>query len=171
MNLSNVYEYFGQHSITFTVDGVSKNTWTDWGLIPSSRFSEPINGVWSQVVETNGINGQANLVRAYPYSVVNSSVKMEQALREDNRNSILAAKGYDLLMPSNGSFSFIIADQTVSYFQKRQEITNYMHGKSGTVVFADDPGKIYTVRLSVESFDSGSTFSGVSISYSIINET
>ena len=171
MNLPYVYDYTGQHSIEFTVDGVTKHTWNDWGLIPSSRHSEPVNGVWSNPVSITGVNGEEDLVRAYPYDAVNSYAKLRKALKNDNRDNILSSKGYDLFQPSTGSFSFIIADQTVSFFQKQQEIMNFLHGRTATMKFTDDSSKTYTVHVTVESFSSGSTFSGVSFGYSVINET
>ena len=171
MNLSNVYEYTGQHSVTFTVNGVTKNTWSDWGLIPSSRHSEPVRGIWSQVVTIPGVNGQEDLVRKYPYNAVNSHSKLRNALKNDNRDKILSDNEYDIYQPMNGSLGFIIADQTESFFAKEQTIINYMHGKKGTMKFADDPSKTYTVLLSVESFSSSETFSSLSISYTVLNES
>lgn len=169
MVLPNV-DYQGEHSITFIVDGVSRNTWTDWGLVPSSRHSEPINSIWNQTVAIPGVNGQEDLVRKYPYAAVNSYSKLKAALKDDNRNKIKSDSGYDIYLPSSGNLSFIIADQRVSYFQKEREILNFLHNQSGTMKFADDPSKTYTCRFSV-AFSSGNDFSGLSVSYSVISET
>lgn len=171
MNLPNVYDYTGQHAVTFTVGGQSRNTWTDWGLIPSSRHSEPIHGVWSQATTVPGVNGQEDLVRKYPYNAVNSYSKLRNALKNDNRDKILSDSGYDIFQPMNGSLGFIIADQTESFFAKQQTITNFLHGKTGTMRFADDPNKTYSVLLTVESFDSGDTYSSLTIAYSVLNES
>lgn len=171
MNLPYVYDYTGQHAVTFTVGGTARNTWTDWGLIPSSRHSEPVNGVWSNPATIPGVNGQEDLVRKYPYNAVNSYSKLRSALRNDNRAQFQSDDGYDIYQAASGSLGFIIADQTESFFAKQQEITNFLHGKTGTMVFADDPGKVYTVLLSVESFNNGDSFSSLMISYSVLSET
>lgn len=170
MVLPNV-DYLGEHAVTFTVGGVSKNTWTDWGLVPSSRHSEPINSIWNQIVTIPGVNGQEDLIRKYPYNAVNSYSKLKAALKNDNRDKIKSDSGYDVYQPSSGSLSFIIADQTISFFKKEQEILNFLHNQVATMVFADDPAKTYTVRVTVGSFDSGDTYSGLSISYSVLSET
>ena len=170
MNLPYVYDYTGQHSVTFTVNGVTKNTWTDWGLIPSSRHSEPIHDVWSNAVTVQGMNGQEDLVRKYPYNAVNSHSKLRNVLENDNRDKIMTDSGYDIYLPMNGSFGFIIADQEESFFTKQQQILNFLHGQTGTMKFQDDEDKTYNVLFSVDAIDSGETFSSISISYTVLND-
>lgn len=175
MELDNVQLYEGQYSVSFTVDGVTKNTWTDWGLIPSTRHSEPVNGVWSQAVTAPGTNGENNLVRLYPYSVANNTKALKGALRKDNRDRILSEEkyagkyhAYDIFQPKSGALSFIIADQTVSFFEKQKEIANFMHCKNGTMTMDSYPGETLNVFITVEGPSSGETYSSVSISYSIL---
>lgn len=170
MKLDNVYSYDGQHSFTFTKGLVSKNTWTDWGLIPSSRHSEPLSAIWNQAVSTSGVNGEEDLIRLFPFSAVNNYYNLRSELIVDNRDSILENYGYDIFQPKSGSLSFIIADQTVSFFVKSQEIANFLHNQEVLMVPSDDPSTVYTVRTTVDSFDSGTNFSSLSISYSILNE-
>ena len=171
MECDNVYLYEGQHSVTFTVNGVSKNTWDDWGLIPSSRHSEPANEIWSQKVTVGGVNGEEDLVRMYPYRAVNSYALLKSAIQNDNREGIYNASGYDIYKAVSGSLAFMIADQKTNFFRKRQEILNFLHNQQAEMVFADDPEKIFLVRASVDSIESGEQYSSVSISYSIIDET
>lgn len=171
MDLPNVYGYYGQHSVTFVVDGVIRNTWEDWGLIPSSRHSEPVNEIWSHETDIFGINGQEDLVRAFPNIVANSTPNMRTSLRTDNRDSILTTSGYDIFNPSSGSLTFTIADQTVSFFKKEEEILNYLHDKEALMIFEDDPEKIYSVRTTVNSFSSAAKYSTLSIDYAVIYET
>ena len=161
--------YHGEHSVTFTNDsGVSVNTWTDWGLIPSSRHSEPINGIWSQAVSVPGINGQEDLVRMYPYTSVNSYSKLRSAITNDNRNYILSHYGYDIFQPANGSLSFVIADQEESFFTKQQTILNFLHNQRVTMRFSDNPSAAYTVRTTVTGNQNGASYSSISISYSVL---
>lgn len=169
MDLDNVYEYHGQHAVIFSKDSVSIHTWEDWGLIPSSRHSEPVNGLWNKKVDVSGINGQEDLVRLYPYNAVNSYEKLRSAIRNDNRDYILENFGYDIYQPYNGSLSFIIADQTISYFAKEQEIANFLHNQRVTMRFVDDPSKIFTVRTTV-TMTRGDKYSNLSINYSVIND-
>lgn len=170
MNLPYVYEYTGQHSVTFTVSGVTKNTWTDWGLIPSSRHSEPVHGVWNNTVTIQGVNGQEDLVRKYPYNAVNSYSKLRNALVNDHRSKIMSDSRYDIYLPMNGSLSFIIADQEESFFTKQQKIVNFLHGQTGTMKFQDDTNKTYSVLLAVDSMNSGENFSSITISYTVLND-
>lgn len=170
MVLDNIF-YDQTHSVTFTnSEGVSKNTWTDWGLIPSSRHSMPVNGIWSNTVEVNGVNGQEDLVRMYPFTAVNSYSKLRAAIRNDNRDYILQNYGYDIYQPSSGSLSFIIADQTEAFHKKQQDILAFLHNRRVTMKFSDDETKEYVVRTSVEGFENGRDFSKLSIMYSVINE-
>ena len=168
--LENVKDYHGQHSVTFTINGVTRNTWTDWGLVPSSRHSEPINGIWSQKVTVGGVNGEEDLVRTYPYNAVNSYYKLRSAIENDNRDGIKSESGYDIFQPSSGSLSFIIADQDTSFCAKEQEILNFLHSRSGSMIFADDPSKVFQVRITVGSFSSSEKYSGLSISYYVLSE-
>jgi len=170
--MDRVYVYTGQHSVTFTnTAGESRNTWTDWGLIPSSRHAEPVNGIWSNKVSIPGINGQEDLVRRYPNNAVNSYGNLRSELRNDNPTYIKTNDGYDILQASSGSLSFIIADQEESFFSKEQEILNFLHNQRMIMVFADDQSKTYTVRTTVSAFQNGDAFSSMSISYSVISET
>ena len=170
--MDRVYEYIGQHSVTFTnAAGESRNTWTDWGLIPSSRHSEPVNGIWSNKVTTPGVNGQEDLIRMYPNNSVNSYAKLRSEVLNDNPAYIKSTYGYDILQTSSGSLSFIIADQEESFFSKEQRILNFLHNQRMTMKFSDDPSKTYSVRTTVSSFQNGDTFSSLSISYSVISET
>lgn len=167
MVLDNV-DYLGEHSVIFTKDGVSVNTWSDWGLVPSSRHSRPINSIWSQKTAIAGVNGDEDLVRPFPYKAVNSYELLKNAIQNDNPSKIKQQYGYDILQPSSGSLSFIIADQTKSFFKKQQEITNFLHNQKVSMKFTDDNSVTYTVRTTVD-FSSSSTYSGVSISYSVIS--
>ena len=166
--LKNVLLYKGEHSVTFTKDGISRNTWNNWGLIPSSRHVEPLDNIWSKEVTVPGVNGQEDLVRSSPYISVNSYYNLRSALLNDNPSKIKSEYGYDITMPTSGALSFVIADQKSSYISKVQEIANFLHGCAVTMVFSDNPSQTYTVRTTVESITSDQTYGGVSISYAII---
>lgn len=169
--MDRVYDYDGQHSVTFTnAAGESRNTWTDWGLIPSSRHSEPINGIWSNKVAIPGVNGQEDLVRMYPNNSVNSYSKLRSEILNDNPDYILNTYEYDILQPSSGSLSFIIADQEESFFSKSQTILNFLHNQQMIMRLSDDPSKTYYVRTIVGAIQSGETFSSITISFNVVHE-
>lgn len=171
MTVPNVV-YNGEHSVTFTDESGENtyNTWTDWGLVPSSRPSEPVNSIWNNKVSVSGINGEEDLVRMYPFNSINSYSKLRSAIKYDNRDYIKTNYGYDIFQPSSGSLSYIIADQSESFFAKQQTLLNLLHNRTMKMKFKDDPSKTYTVRTTVESFSSGANYSTISISYSVINE-
>ncbi len=171
MDLSNVYDYYGEHSVVFSDGVTTKHTWNDWGLVPSSRHSEPVNGIWSHTVTINGVNGQEDLVRLAPFTSVNSHENLKEAVKNDNRSYIKTTYGYDIFMPMSGSLSFIIADQNTSFFAKQQEILNFLHNQSLNMQFTDDPAKTYTVRTTVEGFNSAAKYGTITIKYSVISET
>lgn len=168
MVLPNV-DYRGEHAVIFTRNGVTKNTWSDWGLVPSSRHSEPVNPIWSQKVTIAGVNGEEDLVRPFPYRAINSYELLKDSMKNDNPVKIKQNYGYDIFQPSSGSLSFVIADQETSFFKKQQEISNFLHNQRVTMKFTDDMSITYAVRTTVD-FSNGSTYSGLSISYSVLSE-
>ena len=162
----------GEHSVTFVNEaGERRNTWLDWGLIPSSRPSEPVNPVWNKFVAINGINGQEDLIRMYPTSSVNSYSKLRASVLNDNREYIKSYYGYDIFQASSGSLAFVIGDQEVSFFAKEQMILNFLHNQKMTMTFMDDTSKTYTVRTTVDSFTNGKNYSSLVISYTVLSET
>ena len=170
--MDRVYIYDGKHSVTFTnEDGVSRNTWTDWGLIPSSRPSEPVNGIWSNKASIPGVNGQEDLVRMYPNNAVNSYGKLKSELKNDHPTYIKSTYDYSIQQAPSGSLSFVIADQEETFFEKSQEILNFLHNRKMKMKFADDTRKTYTVRTTVSALQSGDTFSSIGISYSVLSES
>ena len=163
--------YEGVHSITFRNSaGESRNTWTDWGLIPSSRHSEPASGIWSNPVDIPGINGQEDLVRMYPCRAVNSYYMLRSEVENDRRDYILFNYGYDIYQAGNGNFSFIIADQEESFHAKMQKILNFLHNQPMTMTFSDDSSKTYHVRTSISGYNVRRDFSSININYSVISE-
>lgn len=162
--------YNGEHSVTFSnASNEIRNTWTDWGLVPSSRHSEPIEELWSQTATVGGVNGQEDLVRLSPFFAVNSYSRLRESIRNDNRDYIKTNLGYDIYKPMTGNLSFIIADQETSFFVKTQEIVNFLDNKIMRMAFNDDPSNEYTVRTTVENVNNSTKFSSIEIGYSVIS--
>lgn len=163
------------HSITFTSeDGTSKNTWTDWGLIPSTRHSMAKREVWSNKVDVVGVNSQPDLVRPYHVSLglnVNSYSGLTNLINKDTDDYATTTYEYSILKNGSGSFNFIVADQDRSWITIYSEIMNFMHGQKTKMIFADDdPDTVYNVLITVGGFQSGNNFSQISISYSLVAE-
>lgn len=164
-----------QYSINFTDDqGVTKNTFTDWGLIPASRPSVGRQEIWSNPVSLPGINGQIDLVRPYPYPSVNNYHEFRTALVNDNPTYSQQTNGLSLLQNGSGSFSFIIADQTRSWMVIYEDILNFMHNRHMSFQLDLSPeidkttisSTTYYGRISV-SFSNGASFSKIQIDYQL----
>lgn len=164
-----------QYSINFTDDqGVTKNTRTDWGLIPASRPSVGRQEIWSNPVSIPGINGQADLVRPYPFPTVNSYYEFREALVNDNPTYSQQTNELSLLQNGSGSFSFIIADQTRPWIAIYEEILNFMHNRHMRFQLDLAPeddrsemsSKTYYGRTSV-SFSNGNDYSKIQIDYQL----
>lgn len=129
------------HSITFTnEDGVSKNTWDDWHLIPSERPSIAYPSPKTQITQIAHVHGIAY-----------------------DATEIQGFLSYGL---SSGSWAFVVSDQTMNWVDLYSELLNYMHGHRVRIVLEDDPNHYYEGRVKV-NWQTGASFSSVSIEYSI----
>lgn len=125
------------HSITFG----DKNTWTDWGLIPTSRpvFNPP--KIKSKYVDIPGSDGLLDL------------------------STLLA--GRPLFANREGSLEFVVADQTKNWAVLYSDIANYLHGQSMRAYPEDDPDYYYEGRFTLNAWQSNQTFSTITIDYSV----
>lgn len=125
------------HSVTFG----DKNTWIDWGLIPSSRplFNPP--SVKTKYVDIPGADSQLDLSTIF-----------------SNR---------PLFANRQGTMEFIVADQTKDWAVLYSDISNYLHGQHLRAFLEDDPDYFYEGRFWVNNWKSNATFSTISIEYSV----
>lgn len=123
------------HSITFG----TKNTWTDWHLIPSSRpvFNPP--PLKSKYVDIPGADGEVDLTE-----LLTGSPKF------GNRT---------------GSLEFIVANDYLSWDVAYSTIMNYLHGQSMHAVLEDEPLYYYDGRFSVSEWRSDKNYSLITIEY------
>jgi predicted phage tail component-like protein len=126
----------------------TKNTWDDWGLIPSSRpkFAPP-----QQKTSTVDIQGGDGVI------------DMSESLT-----------GFPVYNNREGSFEFYVVmdcpqNQSKKWIDIYEEISGYLHGKNFTIVLDDDPDWYYEGRLSVNDWDSANdgTGSTITINYSV----
>ena len=125
------------HSVTFG----EKNTWTDWGLIPSSRpvFVPPT--AKEKFIDIPGKSGPMDLSTLYA--------------------------GRTVFANRQGSLEFIVTDQTRDWEELYSEITEYLHGRKLRASLEDDPDYFYEGRFSVNAWKSQKDFSRIVIDYNV----
>lgn len=150
-----ISQYNGSHSITIGIDPITKlacrNTWTDWGLIPSSRPLVNMPEVNSKYLEIPGMNGKYDLTDAlcnYPtYGMRTGSWEFHIA--------------HDVLAPKYGVSEDHVWE--VVY----EEIAGYLHGQGLRCILDDDPWYYYDGRFSINSFKSNKAYSTITIDYTL----
>ena len=126
------------HSVTIG----TKNTWADWRLIPASPPMVVPPPVRKKMTELPGGNGSIDLTMF-----------------------LGGGTHYGL---SEGSWEFIITDQSISREEWKSILLDYLHGKRfDKIVLEDDPDWYYSGRIEVGAVKTGKTYSTVTINYSI----
>lgn len=131
--------YNGEHSITFG----SKNSWTDWHLVPSSRpvFAPPKTK--TNYVDIPGMNGSLDLSEA--------------------------VSGRPVYENRQGSFDFYADVQYKdegSWIELYSEIMAYLHGQRMEAYLDDEPYYRYVGRFEVDSWTSGDG-NAITINYDV----
>lgn len=126
------------HSVTIG----SKNTWADWRLIPSSPPFVAPPPVRKNMVELPGGNGSIDLTQ-FIGNTIHYGV-------------------------SEGTWDFVIADQSIPRELQVSEIAKYLHGKRfEKIIFEDDPDWYYSGRLEIASIKPAKNYSAITINYTI----
>lgn len=129
---------------------VDRNTWEDWGLIPSSRPTLPHPQQKTNVVDIPNQNGALDL----SWSV----------------------NPYPVFGTRDGSFEFIynpvfqkLENRFKPWLVLYSEISEFLHGRKLRMVLEDDPSYYYEGRFWVESWNSNTDGSGstITIGYSV----
>lgn len=142
------------HSITFKKsESDSKNTWADWGLVPTElpRFTSP--EVRTNTLNLSGMNGILDLT---DYLI-----------------------GYPLYNNRSGTFNFLLNSaklvQTVDFYSDpihykkllREDIMRFLHGKQCQAILEDDSQYCYEGRWSVGDWSMDNGQLKIPISYSV----
>lgn len=129
------------YSVTFTnSNGVSKNTWTDWNLIPSSPPMISTPEPYTNYIDIPGrVSGPLDL----------SEVLTGQVAYQN----------------SEGEWTFISNDYTENRMQKYLELKQFLHGKRLKISLEEDPNHYYIGRAFVEEPKTGRGPNGYSIKY------
>lgn len=124
-------------SITFG----DKNTWDDWKILPTERpvFAPPKPK--TTYIDIPGGNGALDLSESLT--------------------------GYPIYENRTGSFKFRVMNDYVKWNERYTEIMEYLHGQSMNAVLADDPDYFYRGRFTVDSWESGDTWSLITIGYTV----
>lgn len=135
------------HSVTFN----SKNTFTNWHLVPETRPVIAQPEVKTNIVEIPGSQGVLDLSEAltsYPLY--------------KNRTGDIAFRVLDDFTSSSSSFPY------TSWTELYGAIAGELHGQTGTVILADDPNWFYSGRFTV-SWESQTDGSGsrITIGYDL----
>lgn len=114
-----------------------RNTWEDWGLIPTSRPLVAPPEQKRTKIEIPSTSGDLDL----SYDLV----------------------PYPIFQNRTGSWEFKVASDK-PWFVLQQEIGSYLHGRDVRVILKDDPAYYYTGVCYIESWDSANDGSGSTIS-------
>lgn len=129
--------YNGDHSVTFG----TKNSWTDWHLIPASKPNIVPPSVKVKSLDIPGTNGSIDL------------------------STVLT--GYPTYNNRTGSLEFILAPGFESWENAKTTISEYLHGQTMNLYLADDPEYYYTGIFYVNSFRSDARTNGITINYDL----
>lgn len=134
--------YSGEHSVTFTdSENVSKNTWSDWYLIPSKP------------------------------PVLNPPGKNFKYVDIPGRSGSLDITDYLTTTPTetdrSGSWEFYVENGHGNWFDREGTIGSFLNGREFTITFADDPSHYYTGRCVMSKNDPGDSFSSIVIDYRV----
>ena len=127
------------HSVTFG----SKNTYSDWHLVPDGRpviaMPEP-KKVTVDIPGRNGVLDLSEAIRRFPVY--------------NNRE---------------GTLKFHVLNGYGGWHGRYEEIANYIHGKTTEIRLEDEPGWYYTGRVTVNSWTSNNdgTWSDIEFGYDL----
>ena len=119
----------------------SKNTFSDWHLVPASRPVIAMPAIRTNYIDVPGMNGVLDLTEAltkYP--------------TYENRE---------------GTLDFHVLNDHENWKDIYHKIAKYLHGQRRTLKLEDDPDFYYEGRFSIERWESNNngTWSDVSINY------
>lgn len=127
------------HSVTFG----TKNSWDDWGWIPTSRPSIAPPELIEEDGGADTTDGMLDMTEIY---------------------------GAPMYSPAKGSMTFLITNPSTgrySYYQwikDRSAVMAYLHNRRRRMILDDDPNYYYEGRFTV-AFQPGKNYSQVTVSY------
>ena len=128
------------HGIKFKVGNTTKDTWTDWRIVPTSR---PVVNPPEAAIDMVMIPGAT------------------EALDLSD-----AVSGYPTYGTRTGQWEFRVINKTL-WAEVYSMIMNFLQGKSVQVILNDDPAYYYTGRCQVNQWQSDQEFSNIVIDYQL----
>ena len=132
-----------EHSITFKYGNTTKNTWDNWGLIPSSR---PTMAQPTPVYKYVDIPGRSGSLDMTGYLVSN-----DKPTYQDRK----------------GSFEFYVPNDGTSWLTRRSELASFFDGGKMKMILEDEPDYYYYGRIFFKDWKSDPQFSKVTIEYQV----
>lgn len=136
------------HSINFTIDGKTYNTWDSWRLIPYPRPSVALPKVRTKYIDIPGMDGQMDI----------SEILSNKTLYENR----------------TGSWELYVSRRPFENGNRHhwtttlRLMTEALHGKKGSVWLEDDRNFVYSGRFSLsEKFSVQKDYSKVTIEYTL----
>lgn len=123
------------------VSDVSKNTWDDWFLIPTSRPVINPPPTKTQYVDLTGSNGQLDLTDSL--------------------------SGFPVYGVSTGSWEFLVDNDHRPWLDIYNEAKAFLHGKRKIMYWEEDPAYEYEGRFNVNEWKSEQHNSKITIDYTI----
>lgn len=128
------------HGIKFKVGNTTKDTWTDWRIVPTSR---PVVNPPEAAIDMVMIPGATEAL--------------------DLSDSV---SGYPTYGIRSGQWEFRVINKTL-WAEVYSMIMNFLQGKSVQVILNDDPAYYYTGRCQVNKWQSDQNFSNIVIDYQL----
>lgn len=125
------------HSITFG----DKNTWDDWGLIPTARPVIVPPEITTNYIEVPGRDTVLDLTDFY--------------------------LGRPVYKQREGEWEFVFKRNATPWDMRYSDILNYLHGKRMSMYLEDDPNYLYTGRFTVSDPQAGQSAMGITIGYAL----
>ena len=140
------------HGKSNTID--SKNTYDDWHIIADSRpiFTPP--KAKTTDIDVPGGNGSLDL-----------SESLTRFPLYENRTGSFKFKVLNEWM-EDGKPIYATNDKR-KWAERYSDIMNFLHGKCFCAVLDDDPNWFYQGRFTVDAWDSGNTWSEITIGYNV----
>lgn len=125
------------HSITFVSQTGTINTWDDWRLIPTSRPMLPPPEVKTSFVDIPGGDGTIDLTESLA--------------------------GRPTFKDRSGSFEFVVDVDFMPWMAMYETVLKFLHGRKLKMILEDDPNYYYEGRFSLSSWQTGKSFSTITI--------
>lgn len=130
------------YAVTFVKGTTTKNSWTDWHMVPSSRPVINPPEPKKTIIEIPGSNGVIDLTESLTGDVTYG-----------NRT---------------GSIEFIVMnDKPMAWYELYNEIMNTIHGRLCQISLEEEPDWYYEGRLEVNEWRSDPDYSRITIDYDL----